>query len=311
MQVEPNKWGIVYNPRSGLQRLARKRWKAIREYIVSRRIPFEYNVVQDYMSAEEIARGYANRGFKTIVAVGGDGIVSDVANGIMSSELADKSSVAIGIIPNGIGNDFADFWGLTSDYKDAIDVIIEGRKKSIDVGYSSYYISGYYRKRYFINSMNIGTGAQVSQITDNIKRSIAAKWLAYVCALFIILFLKKTYRTHIVINEEHIRGRVMTICIGNAHGYGQTPSAVPYNGWLDVTVIYRPGKVLQIVKGLWMSINGSLFNHKKVKIYRTKRVKVLRVKNALTDVDGKIYKHGFPLEIGILNEHLTIIIPNR
>ena len=261
MQVEPNKWGIVYNPRSGLQRFARKRWKAIREYIVSRHIPFEYNIPQDYMTAEEIARGYANRGFKTIVAVGGDGIVSDVVNGIMKSDLEDKSSVAIGIIPNGIGNDFAGFWGLTSDYKDAIEAIISRRTRRI--------------------------------------------------ALFVILFLKKTYRTHLVINDEHLRGRVMTVCIGNAHGYGQTPSAVPYNGWLDVTVIYRPEKKLQILKGLWMSINGRLFNHKNVRIYRTKAVKVLRVKNAMTDVDGRIYKHGFPLEIGILNEHLTIIIPNR
>ena len=311
MQAEANKWGIVYNPRAGLQRLARKRWKAIREYIVSRHIQFEYNMPQPYMTAEEIARGYANRGFKTIVAVGGDGIIGDVVNGIMKSDLQDKSSVAVGIIPNGIGNDFADFWGLTDDYKDAIDTIIARRTRRIDVGYSSYYISGYYRRRYFVNSMNIGLGAQVSKITDNLKRSFAVRWVVYVCALFAILFMKKTYRTHLVINDSHLRGRVMTICIGNAHGYGQTPSAVPYNGWLDVTVIYRPAQKMQILKGLWMSINGRLFNHKKVKIYRTKSVKVLRVKNALTDVDGPIYTHGFPLEIGILNEIITMIIPNR
>lgn len=311
MQAEANKWGIVYNPRAGLQRLARKRWKAIREYIVSRHIQFEYNMPQPYMTAEEIARGYANRGFKTIVAVGGDGIIGDVVNGIMKSDLQDKSSVAVGIIPNGIGNDFADFWGLTDDYKDAIDTIIARRTRRIDVGYSSYYISGYYRRRYFVNSMNIGLGAQVSKITDNLKRSFAVRWVVYVCALFAILLMKKTYRTHLVINDSHLRGRVMTICIGNAHGYGQTPSAVPYNGWLDVTVIYRPAQKMQILKGLWMSINGRLFNHKKVKIYRTKSVKVLRVKNALTDVDGRIYTHGFPLEIGILNEIITMIIPNR
>lgn len=311
MQAEANKWGIVYNPRAGLQRLARKRWKAIREYIVSRHIQFEYNMPQPYMTAEEIARGYANRGFKTIVAVGGDGIIGDVVNGIMKSDLQDKSSVAVGIIPNGIGNDFADFWGLTDDYKDAINTIIARRTRRIDVGYSSYYISGYYRRRYFVNSMNIGLGAQVSKITDNLKRSFAVRWVVYVCALFAILFMKKTYRTHLVINDSHLRGRVMTICIGNAHGYGQTPSAVPYNGWLDVTVIYRPAQKMQILKGLWMSINGRLFNHKKVKIYRTKSVKVLRVKNALTDVDGRIYTHGFPLEIGILNEIITMIIPNR
>ena len=45
----------------------------------------------------------------------------------------------------------------------------------------------------------------------------------------------------------------MTVCVGSAWGWGQTPSAVPYNGWLDVSVIYRP-EFLQIISGLWMLI---------------------------------------------------------
>lgn len=60
---------------------------------------------------------------------------------------------------------------------------------------------------------------------------------------------------HLRINDEHIRGRIMTVCIGSAWGWGQTPSAVPYNGWLDVSVIYRP-EFLQIISGLWMADSG-------------------------------------------------------
>lgn len=310
MQVEPNKWGIVYNPRAGIQRLSRRRWKEIREYIVSRRIPFEYNIPQDYMTSEEIARSYAERGFKTIVVIGGDSVLNDVVNGIMNSSVVDKSSVAIGIIPNGFGNDFANYWGLTSDYKDAIDTIIEGRKRMIDVGYASHYVAGVHRKRFFVNAMNLGLGAQITKIIDAAKRFFVVKWLSYVAAFFAILFVKKTHKAHLIINGEHIRGRVMTVCIGSAHGYGQTPSAVPYNGWLDVSVIYRP-KSMQLLKGLWMMVHGRLQNHKKVHIYRTRNIKVLRVKNAITDVDGRLFKHSFPLEVGVMHEVLTMIIPNR
>lgn len=100
----------------------------------------------------------------------------------------------------------------------------------------------------------------------------------------------------------------MNICIGSARGYGQTPSAVPYNGWLDVTVIYHP-RGMQLLKGLWLFIRGRLLNHKEVKCFRTKEVKILRAKNAITDTDGRLFKHEFPLTVNIEHEVLSMIIP--
>jgi len=114
---------------------------------------------------------------------------------------------------------------------------------------------------------------------------------------------------HLRINDEHIRGRIMTVCVGSAWGWGQTPSAVPYNGWLDVSVIYRP-EFLQIISGLWMLIQGRILNHKVVKCYRTRKVKVLRAQNASVDLDGRLLARHFPLEIGVLSEKTTLIIPN-
>lgn len=80
---------------------------------------------------------------------------------------------------------------------------------------------------------------------------------------------------HLKINGEHIRGRIMTVCIGSAWGYGQAPSsAVPYNGWLDVSLSIVG--LLQLVSGLWMLIQGRILNHKVVMPYRAQKVKVLR-----------------------------------
>lgn len=53
----------------------------------------------------------------------------------------------------------------------------------------------------------------------------------------------------------------MTVCVGSARGYGLTPSAVPYNGWLDVSVIYRP-ELIQLFSGMWMLLQGRILNHK-------------------------------------------------
>ena len=114
---------------------------------------------------------------------------------------------------------------------------------------------------------------------------------------------------HLKINDEHIRGRIMSVCIGSASGWGQTPSAVPYNGWLDVSVIYRP-ELRQLWAGLWMLIQGRILNYKMVHPYRTQHVKVLRAQNAPVDLDGRILDRHFPLEIGILHEAITLIIPD-
>lgn len=83
-------------------------------------------------------------------------------------------------------------------------------------------------------------------------------------AFISLIFERKLYRMHLKINGEHIRGRIMTVCIGSAWGYGQAPSAVPYNGWLDVSVIYRP-ELLQLFSGIWMLMEGRILNHKVVK----------------------------------------------
>ena len=291
MSVEPEKWGVIYNPKAGTRKV-QKRWKEIKEYMDSRGVSYDYVQSEGFGSVERLAGILANNGYRTIVVVGGDGALNDAINGIMSSNAEDKREIAIGIIPNGIGNDFAKYWEMTSEYKDAVDY--DGEK---------------HVTRYFLNAINIGLGARIVKISDQTKRFWGVKFLSYLMALISLFFERKLYRMHLKINGEHIRGRIMTVCIGSAWGYGQAPSAVPYNGWLDVSVIYRP-ELLQLVSGLWMLIQGRILNHKVVMPYRTQKVKVLRAQNASVDLDGRILDRHFPLDIGIMHEAITLIIPN-
>ncbi|MBP1614348.1 MAG: lipid kinase [Bacteroidetes bacterium] len=308
MSVEPGKWGIIYNPKAGTRKV-QKRWKEIKEYMDSKKVSYDYVQSEGFGSVERLAGILANNGYRTIVVVGGDGALNDAINGIMNSNAPDKSEIAIGIIPNGIGNDFARYWDLNLEYKEAVNWVINNRKKKIDVGYCNFYDGEKHVRRYFMNAVNIGLGARIVRITDQTKRFWGVKFLSYLAALFLLFFERKLYRTHLKINDEHIRGRIMTVCVGNATGYGQTPSAVPYNGWLDVSVIYRP-ELLEVIAGLWMLIQGRILNHKMVKSYRTKKVRVLRARNASVDLDGRILPKHFPIEIGILSESITLIIPN-
>ena len=226
MSVDPRKWGVIYNPKAGTRKV-KKRWKEIKEYMDARGVSYDYMQSEGFGSVERLAGILANNGYKTIVVVGGDGALNDAINGILNSDVKDKHEIAIGIIPNGIGNYFADFWGIDMDYKQAINILMKGRKRRIDVGYCKFFDGEKHQKRFFLNAINIGFVSKIVKVTDGTKRFWGVKFLSYVAAFFLLFFERNLYRMHICINGEHIRGRIMTVCIGNAHGYGQTPSAVP------------------------------------------------------------------------------------
>ena len=305
MAVEPSRWGIIYNPKAG-SRKTQKRWNEIRDYMESRKVVFDYVQSEGFGSVERLARTLANTGYRTI----GDGAINDAVNGIMSSSAEDKENIALGIIPNGIGNDFAKYWGLDEDnYKQAVDWVINRRLRKIDVGCCNFFDGEQHTNRYFINAIYIGLGARIVQISDGTRRFWGIRELSFAASMFLLLFERKLYRMHLRVNDEHIRGRIMTVCVGSARGYGLTPSAVPYNGWLDVSVIYRP-ELLQLLSGLRMLLKGRILNHKMVKPYRTRKVKILRAQNASVSLDGRILDRHFPLEVSIMPEAITLIIPN-
>ena len=181
----------------------------------------------------------------------------------MTSMVEDKTNIAFGIIPNGIGNDFAKYWGLDEDnYKAAVDWIINRRLRKIDVGRCNYFDGEKHTSRYFLNAIYIGLGARIVQISDGTRRFWGIRELSFVASMFLLLFERKLYRTHLCINGEHIRGRIMTVCVGSARGYGLTPSAVPYNGWLDVSVILSSGVNSTFSRVCGWLLQGRILNHK-------------------------------------------------
>ena len=309
MAVETSRWGIIYNPKAG-SRKAQKKWNKIREYMEERGVLFDYLQSEGYGSVERLARMLANNGYRTIVIVGGDGAINDAVNGIMTSSAENKADIALGIIPNGIGNDFASYWGFDADeYKQAVDWIINRRVRTIDVGRVGFTEGDVCGTRYFVNAMYIGLGARFVGITNKTRRFWGLQWVSILASMFLLLFERMLHRMHLKLNGEHIRDTIMTVCIGSARGYGLTPSAVPYNGWLDVSVVYRP-ELLQLFQGLWLLVNGRLLNLKKVvKPYRTRKVKVLRAQNAVISLDGRQMNLECPLDVQIMPEALTLIIP--
>lgn len=107
----------------------------------------------------------------------------------------------------------------------------------------------------FLNAVNIGLGARDRQNHRSDKRFWGVEVPFIRCLMFSLIFERKLYRMHLRINDEHIRGRIMTVCIGgSAWGWGQTP--VPFHttdSWI-LSVILPPGNS--------DADSGRILNHK-------------------------------------------------
>lgn len=302
-----HRWGIIYCPKVGAWK-PMKRWNEIRDYLKERGIEYDLLQSENFSSIERLSRVLADNGYETIVLVGGDGALQDAINGIMASQ--NRAKVAFGLVPNGIANDFARYWGLRSDdYRYAIDCIMARRTRAIDVGYCCYTNEEGEQKRYFLNVLNIGLTAHLVEIANR-KRLLFARAASSLMGLMHLLFHRQNYNMKLVLNNQKVEQKFMMLSIGNSRGYGMTPSAVPYNGWLDVSAVKMP-KFFGMLQGLYMVARRKLMNYKLMVPFRTTEILIESVDDAHAGIDGRPFEPTYPLRVSILPEAFNFIIPNK
>ena len=183
----------------------------------------------------------------------------------MQVEKSVRDEIALGIIPNGLMNDFAYFWGFDdSNYEQTIQWLLKRRVRKIDLGCIRYTNKkGEKCHRYFLNCVNVGLIASIMNLRRKTHHVFGSRTLSFIFSFVLMIFQRLDYRMNIKINSDVIKRKVMTMCIGNATGYGQTPNAVPYNGLLDVSVVYHP-EMTQLFEGIYLFVKGKFLNHKSV-----------------------------------------------
>jgi len=163
--------------------------------------------------------------------------------------------------------------------------------------------------RYFLNCVNIGMTADIMNLRKQTRRMFGSRMLSFLSSLIVMMFHRMDYKMRIRINSDVIDRKVMTVCVGNCTGYGQTPSAVPYNGELDVSVVYTP-EVVQLIEGLWLLITGRFLNHSSVHPFRTREVIIEDAKRALVGIDGRLIKTPVgEYKIQVEHEVINFLIP--
>ena len=273
----------------------------------------DYDFVQseNQNSVERLVKMFINNGYKTIVIVGGDSALNDAVNCLMQVEKSVRDEIALGIIPNGLMNDFAYFWGFDdSNYEQTIQWLLKRRIRKIDLGCIRYTNKkGEKCHRYFLNCVNVGLIASIMNLRRKTHHVFGSRTLSFIFSFVLMIFQRLDYRMNIKINSEVIKRKVMTMCIGNATGYGQTPNAVPYNGLLDVSVVYHP-EMTQLFEGIYLFVKGKFLNHKSVHPYRTQEVVVEEAAHAMIGVDGRLMNTPKgPYRITVEQEVVNFLIP--
>lgn len=312
MAIESTRWGILYCPKKGI-RADRKRWEKVQRALDLRKVQYDFVQSESSDSVERLMRMLINNGYKTIIVVGGDSALNDAVNCLMEAEPAVSESIALGVIPNGVLNDFARYWDFKeSEIQQTVDWLVKHRVRKVDLGCVHYKDeAGHEQKRYFLNCVNIGLIADVMNQRRQARSLLGSRTLAFFASIVMMAFHRLDYKMNIRINTEVIERQVMTVCVGSGPGYGQTPNAVPYNGLVDVSVVYQPQKIVQLFAGLWLLVTGRFLNHRSVHPYRTREVELNDTSRARVGIDGRLLgKLDGPYRITVQEEVVNFLIPD-
>ena len=205
---------IILNSSAGRGR-AKKAISAISGILEDRKITFEMEITQSPGEATNLAGEAAKNGFELIVAAGGDGTVNEVVNGVVGS------NVIFGVIPIGMGNDFAKGIGVPFKLDDACRVLYEGAVREIDVGKIN--------NRYFINGVGIGFDAYVARESRKVGKFLNPNWI-YLYTVLSTLFKYNSPQVKISFNNTMLYKKALLIAIGNGKAAGGGVFAYSFRG---------------------------------------------------------------------------------
>jgi len=260
--------------------------------------------------ATEFAAKAANDNFDIVVAVGGDGTVHEVMNGLMQVEK--KKRPRLGVIPVGSGNDFAHNVKLPDDHTEAIHCLFGDMTHPVDIGVIK---SDKGKQTYWDNTLSIGFGGSANIYASKI--TWLQGFLVYLLAVIQTIVSKPLkYMAKITIDDQPPQERgvaMISICNGPREGGGfpVAPNAVMDDG-LITYMIMRNVNQLQMFYFLPVVMAAKHLGYTKYFEEGTARKFVAELdKPVAIHVDGELFAHWddnvHRVEMDILPGELEVI----
>ncbi len=247
------------------------------------------------LDATNLAREAVDLGFDMVVAIGGDGTLNEVINGVIGSD------IIVGVIPFGITNVFALEVGIPRDPFDAIDILLHGRPRKIDVGKAN--------DRYFILMVGAGLdGVAVNNFPFKLKWFLGR--LSYIFTGAYYYFTRYTpSKMDILVDGKRFYG--YQVMVNNVSLYGGklkiAPNASIFDGLLDICIFTRSG-LFDDLRYLWSILNSNHHRWSDVILIKGKEVEITGDSFFHVDSEpmGKL-----PVSIRIVPRAVKIMLPSR
>ncbi|HJW90611.1 MAG TPA: YegS/Rv2252/BmrU family lipid kinase [Anaerolineales bacterium] len=302
---------VILNPYAG-RWLAQKRQAEAEAALQAGGIDYELSITNEPGHGLLLAEQAAREGFSPIISAGGDGSISEVANGVAKAaetngELAEGAHLTpIGVLPLGTANDLVDNLGLPKDLQAAVAVIAAGKTRLMDL----CIVNG----RYFDNNSAIGLEPFITLIQQDMKRLKGT--LRYLVATLRGVFAKPEWSMQLEWDNGEYRGPITLVTVGNSPRTGGlfyvTPHANPFDGKLTFVYGYMPTR-MQILKLLPRTMKpgeGNYVEHPDIHEVHTTWLRVHSDQPTPAHADGEIISPAIhDLEYRVYPARLPILIP--
>jgi len=299
---------VIVNPMAGSHSVGRE-WSRISRQLRKAGLSFDYEFTKHTGHAMEIARRSADGGYHCLIAVGGDGTVNEVANGILSSTRS--GNIILGIVGVGTAHAFALSLGIGEDYVNAFSLLTGQEGTLIDVGVVQCWSNGQSIKRFFVNEASVGFSAEIVDAWKYLPTrfghslNLALRTVAGYKAL-------ATHRNQVL--SLHVGSEVESICccgivVANgrylADGMQIAPHASLDDGLLDVVIVGDMTKS-ELLKIRPMLYDGSHIRHAKIIEKKATTITIESDEQLLVEADGELLGEG-PASFWVIPSALTVV----
>lgn len=274
---------IIINPTAGNGRAART-GRDIEDALTARGLAFTSATSQRVGHATALARDAVEAGAQTVIAVGGDGTLREVARGLTGT------GTALGIIPGGTGNDVVKMLGTPRMPMEALDFILATPARPLDAGLINDML--------FLNVCGTGMDVVVLDYALSAKKYVSGM-LPYLWGVIRALFSYKPVQVTITCDDGAEEAHsILLAAIGNGRyiggGMNVTPDARPDDGLFDLLVIDNmprwrlPPHLPKLLNGKIRSVPGTTY-------HKCRRV-TLHGEGMRVNIDGEI----IPMDAAVL-----------
>jgi YegS/Rv2252/BmrU family lipid kinase len=277
-----------------------------------------FHVTQYAYHAAEISYSIAKEGVNYIIAVGGDGTLNEVVNGVMKAKnegLINNdawNSLKIGLLPRGTGNDFAKTIRVNFNFQSLKEWIETDSYTEIDLGLADYQNTrGQSTSRYVINITDLGLGGIIAHKLSGSSKLFGATF-TYQAIIISSLLGYRNKLMKIKADGFDYEGKVMSLVVANGKyfgaGLGVAPEAVPNDGLFSVVIIGEIS-LFDYLKNLGRIRKCQRVDHPQLKYYSAKEIGIESGAEQLPiDMDGEFVGYS-SLKINIVPKALKFIAP--